>query len=187
MAVKNMAARKTAKRKTAKAAKTKGKEKGSNSSKFLKDKMFYILPLIIIAAVLIVDQVSKSWAFQKNFVVIKNVLEISFSQNPGIVFGWFAGDLIAVVIIPAIMVCFFAYAYFKEGKKHLFMRLGTPLIIAGLLGNLLDRFFRGAVTDFIFVPIVRDRNISNFNLADTSLIIGVVLVIVFLLWFEDGK
>ncbi len=150
------------------------------------DFKFYVIPAAIFAAVLLLDQLTKAIFQYKNFVVIKSLLWIKYSQNDGVIFGWFSGSIIFTVLFPLLMILFFIYVFFREAKKHLLLRIGFPLITAGLLGNLVDRFLRGFVTDFILIPIVPERNISNFNIADASLISGVVLVVVYLIWLE-GK
>ncbi|MDP2750548.1 MAG: signal peptidase II [Nanoarchaeota archaeon] len=148
------------------------------------DYLFYVIPLSIIAVVIFLDQLTKYLFYQKNFIIIKGILEIKSSTNAGIVFGWFSNNLIVVAALPLLIIAFFTSQYFSEAKKHKLVIVAFPLIVAGLLGNLIDRFTRGFVVDFILIPIKPEQNISNFNLADTSLIAGVLLVIIYLLWYS---
>lgn len=151
-----------------------------------KKLFFYAFPLAIIAVALFIDQLTKYLLQYRHYYIIKGIFELKYSQNTGIVFGWFSNSIIVTMLLPLLIAAFFAYMYFREGRKHKLLMIGFPLIVAGLLGNLIDRIVRGFVTDFIFVMIVPSRNISNFNIADASLVSGVALVMVYLVWFE-GK
>ncbi len=166
--------------------KPENKKNKPNKNKPDKKLFFYIAPLLVIAAALFIDQLTKYLLQNRHYYIINGIFELKYSQNTGIVFGWFSNNLIVTMLLPLLIAAFFAYMYFREGRKHKLLMIGFPLIVAGLLGNLIDRIIRGFVTDFIFVMIVPSRNISNFNIADASLISGVALVMVYLIWFE-GK
>ncbi len=160
------------------------KKNKPNKNNLDKKLFFYIAPLLIIAAVLFIDQLTKYLLQNRHYYIINGIFELKYSQNTGIVFGWFSNSIIVTMILPFLIAAFFAYMYFREGRKHRLLMIGFPLIVAGLLGNLIDRIVRGFVTDFIFVMIVPSRNISNFNIADASLVSGVALVMIYLIWFE---
>jgi signal peptidase II len=126
--------------------------------------------------VLILDIASKVWvrsAIQVNeSIPILKFLSITHVQNSGIAFGLFQFEAlrwiyVAVALIVAIII---ANSCRHHKLKSHFLLWG--LIMAGALGNALDRIFIGTVTDFIdfhFWPA--------FNVADSALTIGVLLLI----------
>lgn len=135
----------------------------------MKLKIAYIIPVILF----VLDQLTKFIFQYRNLVLIPYILSIKYSENPGIIFGWFSNNLIFIYLIPTFIILFFFYYSFKH-KEY---RLGSLFIIFGLLGNMITRIFYGYVIDFILIPIYPERNISNFNFADASLIIGIILLI----------
>ncbi|MEA2310290.1 MAG: signal peptidase [Solirubrobacteraceae bacterium] len=97
-------------------------------------------------------------------------------RNSGVAFGLFAegGALLAVI---AAVVLAGVLAFFLRNLDRRLVWLPTGLLIAGALGNLLDRAREGAVTDFIDV-----RWWPAFNVADMAITFGVVG----LLWVLEG-
>jgi len=136
--------------------------------------MKYKFFLIIIIGVLI-DQLTKFIFQYKNITLIPKILLIKYSTNPGIIFGLFPYNKIVTILIPLVIIAILAIYCFKEKKK--LVEIGTALVITGLLGNLIDRIIRGYVIDFIFIPVYPAYSISLFNIADSLLISGVILLI----------
>lgn len=146
--------------------------------------------LLWTAAVLVADRASKlaieahvdGW---DTIVVIPGFFQIVHTQNPGIVFGLFAGSSSALqpvllgVASAAVLVGVFLYFWrlpeqLPAGQRHL--RTALALILGGAAGNLYDRVTRGSVTDFL------DFHLSGwhwpaFNVADSAITIGVLLLL----------
>lgn len=138
-----------------------------------------ILFLVIAASALAVDQLLKLMVVLlmvpgQSVTVVPGVLDITYSTNTGAAFGIMKGSgqvlfLFALVVV-VFMVAWFYYTRHQEGAWS-FIALG--MIIGGALGNLVDRLFRGKVTDFLdlgFWPV--------FNFADVAIVIGVIIFIV---------
>jgi signal peptidase II len=89
-------------------------------------------------------------------------------RNRGIAFGLFtqSGVLLTVLTIAALLLLL---AYFARHAERPLVWLPTGLLLGGALGNMLDRLVRGAVTDFIDVPLW-----PSFNVADMSITLGVL-------------
>jgi signal peptidase II len=102
-------------------------------------------------------------------------------HNTGAAFGIFQGMnpvfmVLAVVIISLIII------YFPSiPETDLYFRLALSLQMAGATGNLIDRFMRGYVTDFISVG-----RFPVFNVADSCITLGVVVLVVGM-WIEERK
>ncbi|MEO8277005.1 MAG: signal peptidase II [Thermoanaerobaculia bacterium] len=142
--------------------------------------------LLIALAVLAVDQWTK-WLIETNLpeqssrVVIPGVLEISHVRNTGVAFGLFASpggparswwlSLFGVLALGLI-----AMLFRRTPAKDRLLLSALALVLGGAIGNLLDRIWSGAVTDFIAVFIGSYRW-PDFNVADSAISIGLTLIL----------
>jgi signal peptidase II len=149
----------------------------------MKSSQRWAPALLIVSAVLLLDQISKAWvlgrlALYESLPLLPPVLFVTYSQNTGAAFGMFAqaGDLlllVAVVVVVGLLVY-----YGRTAPEALWTRVGIALVCGGALGNVIDRLQHGFVVDFVHVVIPNVlSNVSNF--ADHSIAIGVVV------WFYD--
>lgn len=141
--------------------------------------------LLAALGVYLADQASKAWAvktlrFGEDRVVIRGFLQFAYTENPGIAFGqlqdggsfgrWFFVALAAAASIAV-------FYYFMRAPRNDDRVLGAcALLLAGILGNLTDRVRLGYVVDFI-VMHAGDYHWPTFNIADASICIGAVLLI----------
>jgi signal peptidase II len=97
------------------------------------------------------------------------------TRNHGIAFGVEPGSSLAVsmVIVVALLALL---VYFKRHATRPLIWLPTGLLFGGAVGNIIDRVRQGAVTDFIKLPL----GWPPFNVADASITIGVVLLVLLL-------
>lgn len=139
---------------------------------------------LLIAAVLIVfDQLSK-WYFELNFQFAERLNILPFFDfilvyNTGAAFsflanygGWQRWFFAALSIIASIII---VYLLRRNTGKTLF-NLALTLILAGALGNLIDRLLLGHVIDFLLF-YWGDRYFPAFNLADSYITVGAGLII----------
>lgn len=139
----------------------------------MKSKLHYYKFYLVIFLSLLLDQATKTIFQYKDLQIIPYLLSIKYAENPGIIFGLFANNAIFLFILPIIVICYVIY-YLHKNELNWF---GSALVIAGLLGNIIDRARLGYVIDWLFISIVPEYNISLFNLADASLVIGVFILI----------
>lgn len=150
---------------------------------------------LVAIAVLVADQASK-YAIDRftplgsSRVVIPGLLNLVHTSNPGVAFGLFA-DVDApwhapLLILFASMVIGLIIWMLATGRAGGSMgRYGLALILGGAAGNnLADRVFHGSVTDFIDFHLGA-YHWYTFNIADSAIVVGAVLVIVELL--RDGR
>ncbi|HZX11394.1 MAG TPA: signal peptidase II [Acidobacteriota bacterium] len=152
------------------------------------------LYLMIIAGLLIFDQVSKSIInravpYGGHITVIKGFFNISHVHNRGAVFGLFnqtGNSFIFYVLTTASLAAFAVVVYFfiKVPSSEFLLKFTLSLIIAGALGNSLDRLLRGYVIDFLDFHI-NNWHWPSFNMADSCITIGAVFMI-YLLLFKRG-
>ena len=138
--------------------------------------------IILSVLVLIIDQISKlivvkSLDQNSSIEVIKSFFYLTRTNNTGAAFSILLGKRILLIII-TILVLIYVFYYLKKNKvTNKLEMLSYSLIIGGSLGNLIDRVIYGYVIDFLSFKI-GTYNFPIFNLADTSLTIGVILLII---------
>jgi signal peptidase II len=144
-----------------------------------KDKSIWSKPFLwygLIIDLIVLDQLSKyairEW-FDVPMVLIPDWLQIVFVENKGIAFSLPVPGGVSSII--AVLVSLWLGWQLWAHQYALTLRLSYTLIIAGALGNLIDRLWLGAVTDFISVG-----TFPVFNFADSFISVGVVLLI----WHE---
>jgi len=147
---------------------------------------FWRLMLGITLPILIIDQVSKLYivshlALHEDVVLIPNWLDITYTLNPGAAFSlfagmpaWFRSSLLLGLAAGAIV--FLTVLLIRDPRSNL-TSVSLALILAGAIGNLLDRIWRGPVVDFILVHYY-NHNYPVFNVADSAITIGVVLILI---------
>ena len=148
--------------------------------------------IIIIAAIIALDQWSK-WAIKTSFnlyqskPVIQDLLHFTYVTNDGMAFGLsFPGGKHVLLIMTILLTGFIVGFLWKEKNGHPLIKYGLALILSGAIGNLIDRLLYGKVVDFL------DLMIGNFhwyifNIADSSVTIGMILFIIHSIYVEQKK
>lgn len=139
-------------------------------------------------AVLLVDVVTKAIAASslveggKSTRILGGLIYFSLLRNPGAAFGTAGGMTVVFTAISAGVVV--AFIRFASKIRSLPWAVTLGLMMGGALGNLIDRLFRtpgfprGHVVDFISVFGPDGRYFPIFNLADSALSVGAVLLVV---------
>jgi len=135
---------------------------------------------------LIADQLSKYLVQHKTMpgsvhVVIPGLLNLMHTDNPGVAFGMFAdsanpwrGPLLIAFSLGVIALLVWLLVTGRAGGR--LGECGIALILGGAIGNVFDRLVRRSVTDFIDFH-VGTYHWYTFNLADSAIVIGALLVI----------
>jgi len=138
--------------------------------------------LLIVTLVVALDQFSKQWI--RNNVPLggslpaMGQLTIVHVQNTGSAFGLFTGQafLLSIVAVAGLVVVLMFFRYLKQ--LGLAGGIALSLIFAGALGNLVDRLRLGHVTDFIYVRLWDNFYWPAFNVADSAITTGALLLAV---------
>ncbi|RPF48558.1 signal peptidase II [Hydrogenoanaerobacterium saccharovorans] len=148
-----------------------------------------VIIALITALVLIgVDQAIKQWALDTlaqvdTIPLIQDVLHLTYVENYGAAFSilqnkkWFLIGVTSLIAIGAIVLLLS-----KKLKSNLAI-WSVALIIAGGVGNLIDRIGRGFVVDYVDFRLI---NFAVFNFADCCVVVGTILLAIYILYFE-GK
>lgn len=142
------------------------------------------------AAVLIgIDQLIKVFVSANlprdgSVVFIKNFLNWTYIENRGAAFSILEGKRWLLVVATFLMVCICIYLLLSKRVTRLPVQLSLALIIAGGVGNLIDRVFRGYVVDYIDLNFKPFDGFAIFNFADCLVVVGTILLFVCIL-FED--
>jgi len=160
-------------------------------------KMSYIIAVSVIASILIIDLLSKTWAaadlaaLTQPMQIIPGIVDFRYVKNTGAAFG-FLGDweysIQFFIVVTSVSLLVFLFVLWRYGRNHALLNLSFALIIGGALGNFIDRIYLGYVRDFICFSFLDGFSFNAvFNVADASLTIGVVLFAVyFLFFFKDA-
>ena len=132
---------------------------------------------IIVSIIITLDQISKYFiTLNYDYFLNKNIFifSINYVRNYGAAFNIFEGNRIFLSLISIISSLILIYFIFFKGRLNLLDRYGLSLILAGSLGNGIDRIIKGYVIDFINLKLF---DFPIFNIADIAINIGCIILI----------
>ncbi|MBN1955827.1 MAG: signal peptidase II [Anaerolineae bacterium] len=148
-----------------------------------------ILPAVALL-LLAADQITKSLVVAKMDLGqsmdlaswLAPFFSVTYVTNTGVAFGLFQGvsELFLVIDVVVVVVLLLYYRHLPYGQ--FWLRLAMGIQMGGALGNLSDRIVRGAVVDFIDLNFWPMRTWPISNLADISIVSGVILLAGAMLW-----
>lgn len=145
----------------------------------MKNKIVKSL-IIIVIILIVIDQISK--------IVIGNMLQnpigneyfkLEIVKNTGMAFGFNEGNfknILLTIFVLAIVIRFIKTQLERIDNKTM---IAISLVLAGGISNLIDRFLRGGVLDFIKI-----YKFPVFNIADICVVFGWILLIIFIIDFS---
>ena len=139
-----------------------------------EDGKFILFALLII----ILDLVTKQLIYLfKPSTELLSFFSLVYVKNTGAGFGILGGMNILLIVISVIVLVSIGY-YYKKIPKENWTLIAFGLIVGGIIGNLIDRLFRGFVIDFLDF-FISGWHWPAFNVADTALVVGVVMLIIY--------
>lgn len=141
--------------------------------------------LIITVSVLIVDQLTKYWAITSLkpvslIEVIPGFFRFTYATNRGVAFSMFAESELNVRLIFATVstiAALFVVVYLaRTPATRVRMNAALSLLLAGIIGNLIDRVRLGEVIDFLDFHLGEKYTWPTFNIADAAICIGAALL-----------
>jgi len=149
-------------------------------------KYLYLLWFILSAALVALDQlvkraVSANLAPNGVVAVWPGVFEIVYTENRGAAFGLMQNWRVLFLVVTALAAAVICFVLCKRIFAHRLADASLALVLAGALGNFIDRAINGFVVDmFYFRPI----DFPVFNVADICVTCGAALFILYYLFFS---
>lgn len=146
------------------------------------------MPYAILAVVLVIaDQVVKflirsNLELGESVPFIPHVLNLTYYQNTGAAFSLFREHTWILALISAVVSVALVVVMVKRVFRHPVGQVILAIILAGAVGNLIDRVLFGYVTDMFQTIFI---NFAVFNVADCCLVCGVIAMMVYVLFFHE--
>jgi len=168
------------------------KSVGGHRSLNKKHGVFFITLLLVVG----LDQISKIYissvmSLHASYPVIDGFFNITYVRNPGAAFGLFANATpmfrsLFLIVVSAAAIVMILWFLAKNKSAGMFLTFALSLILGGAVGNLLDRIRFGDVVDFLDFYIA-SCHWPAFNLADSAISVGAVLLIMELFRKKSGS
>lgn len=149
--------------------------------------LYYIIAFIVI----VIDQLSKwfivkTMEFGEQITVIQDFFYITSHRNKGAAWGILQGQMMFFYIVTGVVVVGIIFYMQKYAKESKMLAISLSFVLGGALGNFIDRLFRKEVVDF-FDFVIFNYDFPIFNVADSALVIGVILIIIATIVDESKK
>jgi signal peptidase II len=139
----------------------------------------------IAATVVILDQLSKAWLVSmlepgERMEIIGDLVRFIHAQNSGALFGLFRDQALLFAIVSIGVVALIVWYHGSSGRNTL-LSIALGLLLGGALGNMIDRFRLGYVTDWVDIGL-GDLRFYTFNVADSAISLAILLLLVLAVW-----
>lgn len=142
---------------------------------------------LVIILLIGIDQIIKNWAlnvlrYKGSISVIENVFNLTYVENRGAAFGLFQNSQIIFIIVAIIASIIGLYVLHSKKIDSKICKTSIVLIIAGALGNLIDRIRLDFVVDYFDFIFIWNY---VFNLADCFIVVGTILLCLYVLFKSE--
>lgn len=153
-------------------------------------KRHHIISIISFFVLVFLDQITKYFAVLKlkdkePFVIIQDIFEFHYLENRGAAFGMLQNKQLFLLSLTVIFLLFMCYVFYKmpSEKKYIPLRVLGVMILAGAIGNMIDRVRMQYVVDFLYFKLI---DFPIFNVADCYVTVaGVSLLFFVLFYYKD--
>ena len=121
----------------------------------------------------------------REVVLIPGVLSLSYIENRGAAFGIMQGRQWLLIVISAVMIAAAVVFYIRRIRdiQYRYLRVLIVFLVAGALGNMIDRIMLGYVRDFIYFKLI---DFPVFNVADIYVTVSAVLILIWIILHGDS-
>ncbi len=146
------------------------------------------MPYAMLALVLVVlDQLVKLLVMQYiplggHVAFLPHLLELTYVQNTGAAFSMLSEHTWILALVSLVMSIVLAVAIWKNFFRHPIGKIALTLLLAGAVGNLIDRMFRHFVVDMFNVLFM---DFAVFNVADICVVVGGIAAAIYYLFLAD--
>ncbi len=136
---------------------------------------------IVVVLGIFIDQLSKVWVvntlpFGQTIPVIGDFFSLRYIHNEGAAWSILNGRVGLLTILTVVITIVVLVVWHRTPKEKKWMRFAFALLVAGAVGNIIDRVRLGYVVDFLQLP-----NWPIFNIADCLLVVSVVMLCILVL------
>ncbi len=149
-----------------------------------KKKLLLFLDLLLIVGLIFFDQYTKQWAMirlkdKPAYNLINGFLELNYLENQGAAFGMLPNQKFFFIFVAVVILCVETYVIFKvpDHKKYTILHPLFSLLVAGSVGNMIDRVRYDYVVDFIYFVRI---NFPIFNVADIYATLSALALLILL-------
>ncbi|WP_033592258.1 signal peptidase II [Enterococcus faecalis] len=114
---------------------------------------------------------------------IPGFLSLTHLRNTGAAWSLLEGKMIFFYVITVIVSVVIIYLLIKNYKKSIWYSVGLSFVLAGAIGNFIDRVRSGYVVDMLQTDFM---NFPIFNVADSTLVVGVICIFIYLILDEKA-
>lgn len=157
-----------------------------------KRNWFLLVDFLLTLILIFLDRLTKYLAIvrlkgQDSFVILKDVFELTYLENFGTAFGMFQNKKIFILIMGIVFMAIILWVLVRipNSKRFLPFHLSVAGILAGGIGNMIDRFQYGYVVDFFSFVLI---HFPIFNVADCYIVVSVFfLLVMFLFVYKEEE
>ena len=145
------------------------------------------LYLLISLFIVLADQGLKNYIVSNYTVgevhqVIPGILSFNYLQNDGAAWNILTGQMWLFYLISIVVIGVCLYFLFNKKYKNTLFDIGLSLVLGGIIGNFIDRIHLKYVIDMFQLDFI---HFNIFNIADSAITVGVIIVFVYLIFFAD--
>jgi len=150
----------------------------------------YVWIISAVLILIIIDQIVKfgfsKYLYDTDITLINNILNLTYIENGGVAFGFWSGGKILIILVNiTIITLIINFIIFRIEQLDIQVLTSLSLILAGGIGNLIDRIFRGYVIDYI--SVIPKMNLPIFNFGDMCVFVGAIMLGISILMYWIKK
>ena len=140
---------------------------------------------VCVVLLTLLDQITKVTAVNKlsqnPYVLIDGVFEFHYIQNYGSAWGMLSGKTVLLIVVTLIVMALIAYAFIRtpKNKKYFLLSVCEIVLLAGALGNFIDRITLGYVRDFLYFSLI---DFPIFNVADCYVVVSAIIACILVIF-----
>ena len=148
-----------------------------------------LLGVLLCGGLIAADLLTKLTASKlgsREVVLIPGVLSLSYIENHGAAFGIMQGRQWLLIVISAVIIAAAVVFCIRRIRdtRYRYLRVLTVFLVAGALGNMIDRIMLGYVRDFIYFKLI---DFPVFNVADIYVTVSAVLILIWIILHGDPE
>ena len=148
-----------------------------------------IIIIVITVILIVIDQLSKIFVSNNMSVgestdIISGFFSITSVENTGAAWGIFSNGTLALGVLSVVFSLLFIKYIIDQKEISKFNVINYSLVLSGIFGNMIDRFVRGYVVDFLDFKLF-SYDFPVFNIADTFIVLGIIFIMIDMLLVGD--